>query len=307
MAVGVWLELGGARARGSPGSTTDPGGMLPRGLLRFPRSDCFLSRPPSRKGQEAIEERKLVGLSHGEPAWRMGGSATTRVPSPHRGSLWGEGGWSFPAGRCKPGWEGGGQPPFPSQAGESLTAARELFGRGARCKQNSFHRPPRRAGSCSAAVACSDGCWLLLGRPRANRDDVPCGIGAGSGAGHGTGHSQRVPGRAARDTGFLQKALDYHKKSAVGSCSAELRASGLCARCWSWQRTGWRLPWHVVALLVSPRNPKAFKFASKGSPELVALSTVRAAFLPALFPAVLRGGQRRQRGRRPRPEKQGAR
>lgn len=258
--------------------------MLPRGLLRFPRSDCFLSRPPSRKGQEAIEGRKLVGLSHGEPAWRVGGSATARVPSPRRGSLRGEGGWSSPAGRCKPGWEGGGRPPFPSQAGESLTAAGELFGRGARCKQTSFHRPPRRAGSRSAAVARFDGCWLFLGRPRANRDNVPCGIGAGSGAGHGTGHSQRVPGRAARDTGFLQKALDYHKKSAVGSCSAEPRASGLCARCWSWQWTGWHLSWHVVAFLGSPGNPKfqaRFEGLSRAGGSVDGAGSVSARPLPS--------------------------
>lgn len=102
LAAGVRPEQG-ARAQGGPGSAMDPGGMLPRGLLRFPSSDCFLSRPPSRKGQEAIEGRKLVGLSHGEPAWRTGGSATTRVPSPRWGSLQGEGGQFALGGRCNPG------------------------------------------------------------------------------------------------------------------------------------------------------------------------------------------------------------
>lgn len=81
----LWLlgsswSWGAWEAWGSPGSSSDPGGMLPRGFLRFPHSDCFLSRPPSRKGQEVIEGRKLVGLSHGELAWCTGGSATVWVP-----------------------------------------------------------------------------------------------------------------------------------------------------------------------------------------------------------------------------------
>lgn len=70
------MQLGLGGTGSSPGSSPDPGGMLPRGFLRFPHSDCFLSRPPSRKGQEVIEGRKLAGLSHGELAWCTGGSAT---------------------------------------------------------------------------------------------------------------------------------------------------------------------------------------------------------------------------------------
>lgn len=88
----LWLlgsswSWGARGAWGSPGSSSDPGGMLPRGFLRFPHSDCFLSRPPSRKGQEVIEGRKLVGLSHGELAWCTGGSATVWVPSLCQGTL----------------------------------------------------------------------------------------------------------------------------------------------------------------------------------------------------------------------------
>lgn len=88
----LWL-LGSSRswgawgAWGSPGSPSDPGGMLPRGFLRFPHSDCFLSRPPSRKGQEVIEGRKLVGLSQGELAWCTGGSATIWLPRLCQGTL----------------------------------------------------------------------------------------------------------------------------------------------------------------------------------------------------------------------------
>lgn len=44
----------------------------------------------------------------------MGGSATTWVPSPCQGLLHGLGGrWSL-EGRCRPGWEVAGRPPFPS-------------------------------------------------------------------------------------------------------------------------------------------------------------------------------------------------
>lgn len=163
--------------------------MLPRGLLRFPRSDCFLSRSPSRKGQEAIEGRKLVGLSHGEQAWHTGGSATGRVPNPRQGSLRGEGGRSFPAGRCKPGWEGGGRPPFPSRAGESLTTARELFGRGARCKQTSFTALPAEPGLARLLPPASMG----AGCPQDGH--VPTGMVslAGSGQNLGQNKGQRVP------------------------------------------------------------------------------------------------------------------
>lgn len=107
-------------------------------------------------------------------------------------------------------------------------------------------------------------------------------------------HSRRVPGRVARDTGFLQKALGYCRKSAVGSRLAKPRVSGFCAQCWGWQQIGQHVPWRVVTLLAYPRGPKAFEFALKGSPELVAVSTVQAAFLPAWFPAVLQNGHKQQ-------------
>lgn len=85
--LGCSWSWGARGARGSPGSSPDPGGMLPRGFLRFPHSDCFLSRPPSRKGQEVIEGRKLAGLSHRELACCTGGSATVWLPTLCQGTL----------------------------------------------------------------------------------------------------------------------------------------------------------------------------------------------------------------------------
>lgn len=105
-----------ARGWGGPGSAADPGGMLPRGLLWFPRSDCFLSRPPSRKGQEAIEGRKLVGLSHGEPALALGGLCHRPGPQPLPGVPLGRR-WPVLPVREVQTWVGGSRVaarPFPS-------------------------------------------------------------------------------------------------------------------------------------------------------------------------------------------------
>lgn len=157
----LWLRGSGrsrgVHARGGPGSAADPSGTLPRGLLRFPCSDCFLSCPPSRKGQEAIEGRKLVGLSHKQPARRMGGSATTGVPSSCQGLLQGGGGrWSL-QGRYRPGWEVAGQPPFPSlpEPGNPSPQPQSCLE-----KEHDVNKPPSTVLPAKPCLA-----WLLLPAP----------------------------------------------------------------------------------------------------------------------------------------------
>lgn len=163
-----------------------------------------------------IQGRKLVGLSHGELAWC---SATSWVPRPCQGDP-SERTW--PVERCKPGWQRAGWPPFPARARESLSAARELFGRGAQCKQTSFHRPraaPPLARPLPPAWVSSASPWDSFGPARTvipSRNGARC--------------SQRVPGQGARDVG---SSLAVPRASRSVRCRGHGNIfSGVLWSCW---------------------------------------------------------------------------
>lgn len=212
MSAGVWLELGGdghvpGVALAAPRT---PVGCCHVASCGFPRSDCFLSRPPSRKGQEAIEGRKLVGLSPGEPAWRTGGSATPPGSPSRPGGPFGEKVAARPpVGRRGPGWEGAGRPPiFPSRARGIPHRSPRAVGK----RSGDVNKPPStalpaelgrarplppasvRAGCPPGTVACQRG------------DGVPWGIGARSGAGCGAGMFPEGPWVSCRGYGVPAKS-----------------------------------------------------------------------------------------------------
>lgn len=165
MGAGVWLELGGgrgrARARGGSGSAADPGGMLPRGLLRFPPLR-LLPEPPAKPEGTGSDRREEIsravswgaGLAHGglrhPPApWPGPG-----VPSGRRWRLVPRRG-----GADLGGSRAAARLPFPS-AGNPSPQPESRWEEERGCKQTSFHRPPRRAGSRSAAAARLRACRL---------------------------------------------------------------------------------------------------------------------------------------------------